>query len=119
MDPSDVVEFGVFIGKENCPLGTIQCQKGCTYADIHYEIVNDEVIQYPFDFIIGSTRCPLNAKQEERRKPTTTNVGIKRKVCTMVADTLESNVMEGTPISENIEGNVEEPMHKQPRVDHL
>ena len=34
----------------------------------------------------------------------------------MVAETLESHVMEGTPIYENIEGNVEEPMHKQPRV---
>ena len=86
---SDVVDFGIFIGEENCPLGTIQCQKGCTYADIHSEIVNDEVVQYPFDFIIGSIGCPLNAKQEERRKPTTTNVGIKRKVCMMVADTLE------------------------------
>ena len=27
--------------------------------------------------------------------------------------------MEGTPISKNIEGNVEEPMDKQPRVDHV
>ena len=27
--------------------------------------------------------------------------------------------MEGTPIYENIEGNVEEPMHKQPRFDHV
>ena len=32
---------------------------------------------------------------------------------------LESNVMEGIPISENIEGNVEEPMHKQPRVGNV
>ena len=99
MDPSDVVEFEIFIGEEDCPLGIVQCQKGCTYADIHCEIVNDEVVEYPFDFIIGSTRCPLNAKQEERRKPTTTNVGIRRNVCTMVAETLESHVMEGTPIS--------------------
>ena len=37
----------------------------------------------------------------------------------MVAKTLESHVMEGTPISENIEGNVEEPMHKQPRVGNV
>src|SRR5713101_3241870 len=37
----------------------------------------------------------------------------------MVVDTLESNVMEGTPISENNEGNVEEPMHKQPRVGNV
>ena len=119
MDPSDVVDFGIFIGEENCPVGTVQCQKGCTYADIRSEILNDQVVQYPFEFIIGSPRCPLNAFQEERRKPTTTYVGIKRKVCTEVADTLESNVMEGTPISENIEGNVEEPMHKQPRVGNV
>ena len=119
MDPSDVVDFGIFIGEENCPVGTVQCQKGCTYADIHFEILNDQVVQYPFEFIIGSARCPLNAFQEEKRKPTTTYVGIKRKVCTEVADTLESNVMEGTPISENIEGNVEEPMHKQPRVGNV
>ena len=40
MDPSDVVDFGIFIGEENCPLGTVQCQKDCTYADIRSEIVN-------------------------------------------------------------------------------
>ena len=71
MDPSDVVDFGIFIGEENCALGIVRCQKGCTYVNICCEIVNDEVVQYPFDFIIGSTGCPLNAKQEERRKPTT------------------------------------------------
>ena len=90
MDPSDVVDFGIFIGEENCLVGIVQCQKGYTYADIRSEILNDEVVQYPFEFIIGSTRCPLNVLQEERRKPTTTNVGIKRKVCTMVSHTLES-----------------------------
>ena len=52
-------------------------------------------------------------------KPATTNVGIKRKVGTLVVETFQSHVMEDTTISENIEGNVEEPMHKQPRVDHL
>ena len=102
MEPSDVLDFGIFIGEENCPLGTVQCQKSCTYANIRFEIVNDEVIQYPFDFIIGSTRCPLNAKQEEIRKPTTTNVGIKRKVGMLVVETLESHVMEGTHIFEKI-----------------
>ena len=34
-------------------------------------------------------------------------------------ETIPSHVMEGALISENIEGNVEEPMHKQPRVDHV
>ena len=52
-------------------------------------------------------------------KPTKTNVGIKRKVGTLVVETLRPQVMEGMTISENIEGNVEEPMHKQPRVDHV
>ena len=80
MDPSDVVDIGIFIGEENCALGTIQCQKHCTYDDIHCEIVNDEIVEYPFDFIIGPTGFPLNAKQEKKRKPTTTIVGIKRKV---------------------------------------
>ena len=107
------------IGEKNCALGTIQCRKCCTYADIRCETVNDEIVEYPFDFIIRPTRFPLNATQEKKRKPTTTNVGIKRKVCRMVAETLESHVMEGTPIFENIEGNVEEPMHKQPRVDNV
>ena len=62
MDPSDVVDFAIFISEENCALGTVQCQKGCTYADIHCEIVNDEFIEQPFDFIIVPTRFPLNAK---------------------------------------------------------
>ena len=62
MDPSDVVYFTIFIGEENYALGTVQCQKGCTYVDIHCEIMNDEVIEYPFDFISGSTGCPLNEK---------------------------------------------------------
>ena len=44
MDPSDVVDFGIFIGEENCALGIVQCQKGCTYAHICCEIVNDEII---------------------------------------------------------------------------
>ena len=119
MDSNAVVDFGIFIGEQNCPLGIVQCQKGCAYVDIHFEIVNDEVVEYPFDFIIGSTGCPLNAKQEEISKPTTTNVGIKRKVCMMVADTLETHVMEVIPISKSIEGNVEEPMYKQPRVGNV
>ena len=55
IDPSDLVDFGIFIGEENCVIGTFQCQKGCTYADIHCEIVNDEIVEYPFDFIIGPT----------------------------------------------------------------
>ena len=57
--------------------------------------MDDEIIEYPFDFI-GPIGIPLNTKQEQKRKPTTINVSIKRKV-----------------------GNAEEPMHKQPRVDHV
>ena len=81
--------------------------------------MDDEIVEYPFDFIVQSNGYALNSKQEEKRKPTSTLVGIKRKAGTMVAETLDSRVMEGTPISENIEGNVEEPMHKQPRVDNV
>ena len=119
MDPSDVVDFVIFIDEDNCDLGTVQCRKGCTYADIRHEIVDDEIVEYPFDFIVQSNGHALNSRQEEKRKPTSTLIGIKRKVGTMVAETLDSRVMEGTPISENIEGNVEEPMHKQPRVDNV
>ena len=92
--------------------------KSCTYVDICCEIVDDEIVEYPFDFIVP-IGIPLNTKQEQKRKPTTTNIGIKRKVGTLVVETLQSHVMEGTPISENIEGNVEEPMHKKLRVDNV
>ena len=63
--------------------------KGCTYVDIHFEIMDDEIVDYPFDFI-GPIGIPLNTKQEKKRKPTTTNVGIKRKVGTLVVETLKS-----------------------------
>ena len=66
MDPRAVVEFQIFIGEKNCALGTFQCQKGCTYADMCCEIVNNEIVEYPFDFIIGSIGFPLNAKQEKK-----------------------------------------------------
>ena len=78
--------------------------------------MNDEIVEYLFYFIIGPTRFPLNAKKEQKRKPTTTNIGIKRKLGMLVVETFQSHVVEGNLISENIEGNVEEPMHKQPRV---
>ena len=65
MDPSDVVDFAIYIGEENCALGTVQCQKGCTY--IHCEIVDDEIIEYPFDFI-GLIEIPLNTKQERKNE---------------------------------------------------
>ena len=99
MDPSDVVDFTNFIGEENYALAIVQCQKGCTYVDICCEIVNDEIVEYPFYFIIGPTGFPLNAKQEKKRKPTTTIVGIKRKVDTLTVESLQSHVMQGTPIS--------------------
>ena len=92
--------------------------KGCTYPDIRCEIVDDEIIEYPFEFI-GPIGIPLNTKKEKKRKPTTTNIGIKRKLGMLVVETFQSHVVEGNLISENIEGNVEEPMHKQPRVDHV
>ena len=62
MDPSDVVEFTIFIGEENCALGTVQCRKGSTYVDIHCEIVDNEIVEYPFDFI-GPIGIPLNTKK--------------------------------------------------------
>ena len=89
MDPSDVVHFAIFIREENGALGTVQCQKCCTYADIRGEIVDDEIIDYPFDFI-GRNGIPLNTKQEQNRKPTTTNVGIKEESRHLVVETLQS-----------------------------
>ena len=74
MDPSDVVDFTIYMGEQNCSLGTIQCRKACTYDDIHGEIVDNEIVDYPFDFI-GPIGIPLNTKQEQKMKPTTTNVG--------------------------------------------
>ena len=65
MDPSDVVDFAIYIGEENCALGTVQCQKGCTYADICCEIVEDEIVEYPFEFI-GPIGIPLNTNQEKK-----------------------------------------------------
>ena len=67
MDPSDVVDFGIFIGEENCPVCTVQCQKGCTYADIYCEIVDNKIIEYPFDFIVP-IGIPLNTEQEKKNK---------------------------------------------------
>ena len=61
MDPSDVVDFTIFIGEENCSLGTVYCQKGCAYADIRCEIMDDEIVDYPFDFI-GPIGIPLNTR---------------------------------------------------------
>ena len=58
MNPSDVVDFTIFIGEEKFSLGTVQCRKGCTYADIRGEIVDDEIVDYPFDFI-GPIGIPL------------------------------------------------------------
>ena len=49
--------------------------------------MDDRIIEYPFDFI-GPIRIPLNTKQEPKRKPPTTNVGIKRKVGMLVVETL-------------------------------
>ena len=65
MDPCDVVDFVHFNGEENCALGTVQCWKGCTYADIRGEIVDNEIIDYPFDFI-GPIGIPLNTKQDQK-----------------------------------------------------
>ena len=70
MDPSDVVDFTFFIGEDNYALGIIQCRKGCTYADIHGEIVDDEIVDYTFDFIVP-IGIPLNTKQEKKKKSTT------------------------------------------------
>ena len=85
MDPSDVVDFIIFIGEENCDLSTIQCRKCCTYADIYCEIVDAEIVEYHFNFI-GPIGIPLNTRQEKNQKPTTTNIGIKKKVGTLVVE---------------------------------
>ena len=95
MDPSDVKDFTIFIGEDNCSLGTVQCWKGFTSADIGHAIEDNEIIEYFFDFIVPNG-ITLNTRQEKKRKPTTTNVSIKRKVGTLVVESLQSHVMEGT-----------------------
>jgi len=79
--------------------------------------VGDEIVGYPFDFIQDGT-C-LNPKQEKKWKVCTTLVGIKRKLGTFDVEEECSNVVEKIPIFENIEVNVEGPMHKQPRDENM
>ena len=61
--------------------------------------MDDEIVDHPFYFI-GPIRIPLNTEKEKKRKPTATNLGINRKVGMLVIKTLQSQVMEGMPISE-------------------
>ena len=65
MDPSHVVDFTIYIGEENCSIAIVQCWKGCTYADMCCEIVDDEIVDYPFDFI-GPIGIPLNKSKSRK-----------------------------------------------------
>lgn len=96
----------IVTGEENYVLGTIIFQKVCTLANIHHEVVDDELIEYPFNFIseLGHT---LNIKQEQKRKATTL-IGIN----TMDFDTLETNIVESTPNPQHNRESVEEGMHE-------
>lgn len=117
MDPSDDLEFEIVTGEEKSVIGIVRCWKGCTFYEIHHEIADDGIIIYPFDFI-NNQGHPLNLKKGKKYKVTTTLVGIKRKLDTLDVDMLQSNVVERIPTFENIEENVEGPMHKQPRVEY-
>jgi len=79
--------------------------------------VDDEIVGCPFGFIQDGTG--LNPKQEKKWKVCTTLVGIKRKLGTFDVEEQCSNVVKTIPIFENIEVNVEGPMHKQPRVENM
>ena len=41
------------------------CRKGCTLVEIRHEIMDDDIIGYPFDFI-HDNGCALNLKQENK-----------------------------------------------------
>ncbi|MCY6488382.1 hypothetical protein, partial [Actinobacillus pleuropneumoniae] len=89
-------------------ISMVKCLEGCTFAEIRDEIVDDEIIGYPFDFIQDGTA--LNPKKEKKWKVCTTLVGIKRKLGTFDVEEECSNVVKTIPIFGNIEVNVEGPM---------
>lgn len=90
----------------------VKCCEGCTVVEIHDEIVDDDIVGYPFNFIQDGSS--LNPRQEKKWKVCITLVGIKRKLFTFDVEEEGSNVVETIPIFENIEVNVEGPIHKQP-----
>ena len=109
--------YKIVVGEENYIISVVKCREGSTFAKIHDEIMDDEIIGYPFDFIQDGTG--LNPKQEKKCKVCTTLVGIKRKLGTFDVEEECSNVVKTIPIFENIEVNVDGPMHKQPRVENM
>jgi len=111
------LSYKITIDEEKPVIGIVRCREGCTFAEIRDEIVDDGIVEYPFDFIHDGVA--LNPKQEKKWKVYTTLLGIKRKLDTFDVETRCSNAVEAIPIFENIEENVEEPMHKQPRVENM
>jgi hypothetical protein len=116
MTPRDDLENEIVVGEGNSFMSIVRCQKDSTFAKIHHDIMDDEVIGYPFEFF-NSKGYPLNPKQEKKWKFTTTTLAIKRKLDTLYIEMYGLNVVEGAPNVENIGEYVEEPMHKQPRVE--
>jgi uncharacterized membrane-anchored protein YjiN (DUF445 family) len=116
MNPDNDFDFVIVTGEEHSTLGIVRCQSDATFAEIRQEIVLDNIIGYPFEFT-NNQGYTLNATQEKRWKATKTPIGIKRKLDTLDTEALQSNVMERTPNVEIIEENMEEPMHKQARVE--
>ena len=108
--------YKIATGQENSIIGVVKCREGCTFAKIRDEIVHDEIIGYHFDFIQDGTG--LKPKQEKKWKVCTTLVGIK-KLGTFDVEEECSNVVKTIPMFENIEVNVEEPMHKKPIVENM
>ena len=43
--------YKIATGEENSIIGVVKCQEGCTFAEIRDEIMDDEIVGYPFDFI--------------------------------------------------------------------
>lgn len=52
MDLMADIKYVIVTGEENYVVGIVIYQKGCTLADICHEIMDDELIEYPFDFIV-------------------------------------------------------------------
>jgi len=85
------LSYKITIDEEDPVIGIVRCREGCTFAEIRDEIVDDGIVEYPFDFIHDGVA--LNPKQEKKWKVYTTLLGIKRKLDTFDVETRCSNAV--------------------------
>lgn len=113
-----VFEYGT---GEKKLLGYVRAEVDCSYSAIRQEIVQDSIVNEPFDFVIededNDRLCTLNATQEERWQVENKKcVGIKRllsmvdergpfkRVCRSLNDTMEAIGKEGDQRLQNVDG---------------